>query len=277
MRRLGRAGVMLIAACIAGCASTPRVEHVRGTPPLDRALIATIDIEQFTAGEFTASDGTQLRYRLLKPLSPQPGQRYPLVLQLHGSGGIGVDNQRQMEALAKAWALPEVRARHAAYVLVPQFPVRSANYDDPQSPRSAVASSALSAALELMDRITQQEAVDPQRIYATGFSMGGSAAWLAATLRPGHFAAIVPISGVAPANDHAAALEDLPIRVMHGDADDENPIDADRRLVAHLQASGARNVRLYEYVGLGHSPPGDSIPGIEWRDWLFAQRRAPPR
>lgn len=272
-----RSGPALLAVVLAGCAWSPRIERISGTPPLDRTLVAAVDIDEFAMGEFIARDGTHLRYRLLKPLSPQPGRRYPLVLQLHGSGGIGNDNQRQMEALAKAWALPEVRARHPAYVLVPQFPMRSANYDNAQTPRSAVASPALSAALELMDRIAQEEAVDPLRVYATGFSMGGSAAWLAPTLRPDYFAAIVPIGGIAPSNDRASALKDLPIRVLHGDADDENPIDADRRLVAHLHAIGARDVQLREYVGLAHSPPDDCLPGLAWRDWLFAQRRIPPR
>lgn len=229
----------------------------------------------FSSGQFVAADGTTLAYRLLSPATMEPGRRYPLVLQLHSSGGIGQDNQAQLDAMAKGWALPDNRTRYPAFVLVPQFPVRSANYDDPITPSSAQASPALGAAMELIDELAGRLPVDPERLYASGFSMGGSAAWLAPVLRPGRFAAIVPISGIAPADTDAQALLSLPILVMHGDADSENPIGADRRMVATLHARGNDNIRLREYAGLAHSPPGDALPGQAWRDWLFAQRRAP--
>lgn len=260
---------------LTACASQPAVERVAGIPALDRSQVAQLDTSVFTSGQFVATDGASLSYRLLSPAHIEPGKRYPLVLQLHSSGGIGQDNQAQLDGMAKGWALPENRARYPAFVLVPQFAVRSANYDDPQVPRSAQASPALTTAMALIDDLAARLPVDADRIYATGFSMGGSAAWLSPVLRPGRFAAIVPISGIAPADADAQALTSLPILVMHGDADSENPIDSDRRLVATLQALGNQQVRLREYVGLAHMPPGDTLPGQAWRDWLFAQRRTP--
>ena len=276
--RLLRVNVLCVSALLmslSACASQPTVERITGTPALDRSKVAQLDTSVFTSGQLVAADGTSLSYRLLSPATIEPGKRYPLVLQLHSSGGIGQDNQSQLDGMAKGWALPENRARYPAFVLVPQFAVRSANYDDPQVPRSAQASPALTTAMELIDDLTARLPVDADRIYASGFSMGGSAAWLSPVLRPGRFAAIVPISGIAPADADAQALASLPILVMHGDADTENPIDADRRLVATLRARGNQHVRLREYVGLAHMPPGDSLPGQAWRDWLFAQRRAP--
>jgi predicted peptidase len=260
---------------LGACASQPTVERVAGVAAIDRRQVAQLDTSVFASGQFTAADGSTLSYRLLSPATIEPGRRYPLVLQLHSSGGIGQDNQSQLDAMAKGWALPDNRARYPAFVLVPQFAVRSANYDDPVAPRSAQASPALATAMALVDDLATRLPVDADRIYASGFSMGGSAAWLSPVLRPGRFAAIVPISGIAPADTAAPALASLPILVMHGDADTENPIDADRRLVATLRARGNHQVRLREYVGLAHMPPGDSLPGQAWRDWLFAQRRAP--
>lgn len=260
---------------LASCVTPTRVERIHGTPPIDRGLVAAVDLGQFIEGRFIARDGTVLPYRLLPPARIEAGVRYPLVLQFHSSGGIGTDNRGQLDAMAKAWALPANRARYPAFVPVPQFPTRSANYDDPVNPRSAVAAPALEAALQLLDDIAAREPVDPTRLYATGFSMGGSAAWLSPALRPERFAAIVPIGGIAPPDEAADALQRLPILALHGDADTENPIDADRRLIATLGARGNRQVHLREYVGLAHAPPGDALPGTFWRDWLFAQRRAP--
>ncbi|MGO4221349.1 PHB depolymerase family esterase [Lysobacter sp. TAF61] len=248
-------------------------ELIRGTGPMARGAVADANADDFARGEFVASNGAHLRYRLLPPLDAKPGQRYPLVLQLHSSGGIGNDNSAQLERVALGWAMPDVRRRYQAYVLVPQFEQRSANYDSPTHPQSAVASPALDMALELVEHMAAKRPVDRQRIYAVGFSMGGSAAWLAAARRPALFAAIVPMSGIAPGDEAATALLDTPAWVIHGNADIENPIDADRRLVAAIRAQGGNRVRLREYEGLEHQPPADIQPGNGWRDWLFSQRR----
>ncbi len=250
---------------------------VRGTPPLDRSPAASLSADDFVAGSFTATDGTTLPYRLLAPTHVEPGRRYPLVVQFHGSGAIGNDNRAQIERdfAARAWAIPAIRTRHPTFVLVPQFPIRSANYDDPATPRIAVATPALSAALELVDSIAAQQPVDRTRIYASGFSMGGSATWLALLARPELFAAAMPISGIAPDRLRADELKHIPLLILHGDADTENPIHSDREMVAAIRASGGKHIRLRSYVGLQHQPPGDLVPGDWWRDWLFAQHRSP--
>ena len=248
-------------------------ERVEGVGPLARGLFDAVDTVDFQRGEFTAHDGTRIRYRLLAPLAAEPGKRYPLVVQLHSSGGVGNDNEKQLERPALSWAMPSVRERYRAYVLVPQFEQRSANYDSPDVPTQAVPSPALPAMLELVEQFAMRHAVDRDRIYAVGFSMGGSTAWLSATARPDLFAAIVPIGAVAPGDEAAKALTRMPAWVMHGDADRENPIAADRRLVAQIRSRGGERVRLREYVGLEHRLPADFHPGHWWRDWLFAQRR----
>ena len=82
----------------------------------------------FARATFAGADGTRLPYRLMPPASPSPGREYPLVVLLHGSGAIGDDNEKQIGAVARAWGEPALRKRFPAYVLVPQVPVRSADY-----------------------------------------------------------------------------------------------------------------------------------------------------
>lgn len=269
--------ILFVLACamLSTCATRGALEIVRDAPPLDRSLVARITADDFAAADFTAADGTRLTYRLLAPQRIEAGRHYPLVVQFHNSSGIGTDNRAQIEkdASARAWALPEVRADYPAFVLAPQFTERSANYDDPKTPHAAHAAPQLSAALELIDAVAATHPVDQRRIYVTGFSMGGSTAWLAALARPGFFAAAVPVGAIAPDRTRARELTQLPILAFHGDADTENPIASDRDMVAAIRSAGGRNVRLREYIGLEHQPPGDFIPGRWWRDWLFAQRR----
>jgi predicted peptidase len=259
---------------LSACAHDPSaVERVTGIAPLARDAVSSVDTALFESGRFTAADGTVVPYRLLRPLAVRNGQRYPLVIQFHGSGGIGTDNVSQLDRLARSWAMPQTRARYPAYILVPQFPIRSANYGPASPEQAAQASPALVGALELARDFASTQAVDASRIYAVGFSMGGSAAWLAPTLDPAMFAAIVPIAGIAPADGWAGGFKDVPVLALHGTADEENPITADRRFVHAIQVAGGQRIRLREYEGLDHQPPADIHPGLWWRDWLFQQTR----
>src|SRR5664279_2126878 len=116
---------LLFCAMAAGCASGAlKHEIVQNHTPLAKDVVASIEPIGFDTAEFKASDGTVLQYRFLVPSRYVQGKRYPLVLQLHGSGGIGTDNLKQIDRLAKTWAMPDVRERYQAYVLVPQFSVR---------------------------------------------------------------------------------------------------------------------------------------------------------
>ncbi|XHS78558.1 dienelactone hydrolase family protein [Burkholderiaceae bacterium UC74_6] len=271
---MARTSVFLLCLVLASCAIDTRWQQVVNDPtPLGRDIFKTVALDEFESGNFESARGTYLPYRLLRPSKLIPGRTYPLVVQLHGSGGIGTDNQGQMERMAKSWAMPDVRDRYQAFVLIPQFPIRSANYGPASPDQHAVPSEALSDALELTAKMASTLPVDKSRIYASGFSMGGSATWLLPCLGAGTFAAIVPMSGIAPPDSQAINFINLPVLALHGDADPENPIASDRRFVQAIARHGGRQASLREYKGLEHQPPSDAYPGYWWRDWLFSQQR----
>ena len=217
----------------------------------------------------------RLLYRLLPPPDVRPGIRYPLVLVLHGSDAIGRDNAAQLGPFARSWAAPDLRARFPAYVLVPQFPARSA-VDAAGAPTASRPTPGADAALALVDTVVARHPVDRGRVYVVGFSMGGSTAWQAAAAEPARFAAAIPIAGIAPdpADGGAVArLVRVPRFVVHGTADTENPIGPDRAMVATLRRVGAPHLRVWEAAGLGHRVPPAFFTDDAWRVWLFAQRR----
>lgn len=265
--------MMFLCTVQAGCASTSFEELIDSPTPLARDVFNAVAIDEFEDHSFTSSRSAKLPYRLLRPSRLQPGKIYPLVLQLHGSGGIGTDNVSQLERMAKSWAMPDLRERYQAFILIPQFPIRSANYGPASPDQFAISSPALQDAVELIKEFSSANPIDPSRIYVTGFSMGGSASWLLPVLAPDLFAAIVPISGVAPNSEQAKGFLDLPVYAIHGSADTDNPIYADRRFVAAIVSQGGRVAKLREYRGLEHQPPSDMYPGFWWRDWLFRQQR----
>lgn len=284
MGLLLRCAVLVAAVAVfgAGCRSVKvSRELLVVTPPeLARnaemaARLMASSVEAFSAERFTGTNGITIGYRLLPPPEVRPGERYPLVLQLHGSGEIGEDNVSQLRPFDRSWALPEIRGRFPAYVLVPQFPGRSASYhDDPvDGLRSSQADPPLAAAMELVDSLSGRLPIDERRVYVVGFSMGASSTWNALLLRPGRFAAAVPIAGVPPERALAPRLAAANLLLVHGLEDTVNPPEPTHAMIAALEAAGSRRVRLREYEGLEHQVPPEMIAGTEWREWLFAQRR----
>lgn len=241
----------------------------------DAALINAVNADDFAAGSFTGAAG-MLRYRLLPPPSAaqHAGQRYPLILVLHGSGAIGDDNRRQLDKLALSWATPAIRAKFPAYILVPQFPERSANYA-PSAADGLLAARPgpnIATLTALVEQLKLQYPVAAERVYVTGFSMGASAATQALLHQPGLFAAAVTFSGIAPERSEAARLAATPLMLVHGDADSDNPIGPDRALFAALQRQPSATVRFIEYQGLEHTVPPAMLLSPAWREWLLGQR-----
>ncbi|GGC68411.1 phospholipase [Undibacterium terreum] len=242
----------------------------------DKAVLQELKRDSFSAEAFEPALGKPLPYRLLSPLSPQPGVLYPVVIVLHGSGAVGDDNVSQLGAFALSWSAPAIQSRFPAYVLVPQFPERSANYSE--SIKDGFLASQPGASLglvsQMLDDFIAQHPVDTRRIYLSGFSMGASAAWNLLLHSPGKFAASVAYSGIPPERSTALQLKDVPVLIVHGNADTENPIPPDRAMFAALQKAGAKHVYFREYEGMEHRVPADMLLDLRWREWLFAQRKA---
>lgn len=252
----------------------PALSGVSAINAANQVKLSSVPAEAFAAGSFVANNGVSLVYNLLKPIGMQ-AEKYPLVVIMHGSDAIGDDNKKQMNGLVRSWAHPDIRSAFPAYVLAPQVPIRSANYSPSEldTELMSMGSPALVAVLELVRQTIRQQAIDTDRVYIVGFSMGASAAWNALLIQPKIFAAAVPLSGIAPERKLARELGGTSILIVHGNADTENPIGADQKMFAAMQALPTASVHFREMAGLGHSIAPQMIFADDWRNWLFAQRR----
>ncbi len=61
---------------------------------------------------FVSSSGDSLNYRLLEPETMQTGEKYPLVLFLHGAGERGNDNEKQLTHGAQMFLNPVNREKY---------------------------------------------------------------------------------------------------------------------------------------------------------------------
>jgi predicted peptidase len=230
--------------------------------------------------------GERMPYRLFTPARLEPGRRYPLVVFLHGAGGSGADNAKQLQGAnvfgALVWTLPENQARHPAFVLAPQSDVNWAcTFFDPKNPPKTLADirfcppEALGIgarlAFEIIDGLLGTLPIDAARIYVTGHSMGGAGTWHMIAHRPRFFAAAVPVCG-HPLPATAVAVKDVPIWNFHGEADDVEPVKTSRVMIDAIRKAGGKP-RHTEYAGVGHNVFMWAYTEPALVEWVFAQKR----
>lgn len=264
----GVAALLVSMALAAACRAEPPL------PPGARELAA-----RMRPGAFDAP-GTTLRvhYRLFVPAGLSESGRHPLIVFLHGAGSHGTDNIRQLSPPVAALIAGAGR-EEAVFVLAPQDPSgekwvhngRDApyrNYHQADSPQSTAAGVVLAG----IEELTRTYPIDPERIYLTGGSAGGTGTWdLVTRGGVGRFAAAVPVTG---ANDpsRAPAIARLPIWAFHGALDRVAPVENTREMVASLRALGSP-VRYTEYADVGHESWDRAYAEPELFTWMLAQRR----
>ena len=211
-------------------------------------------------------DGTGLPFRYFVPPDTTPGETYPLILFLHGSGERGSDNEAQLDNQANgAMQLLD----DANLALRPVFMIA------PQCPTDGWWSGAtLATAIGLVDQLAADFPVDMERIYITGLSMGGMGTWSAVTAQPTRFAAAVPMSGNGTTGP-AASVDHVPFWFFHAVNDGTVGVEGSDNLVAALRNAGASTI--YTRYDLG----GHGIWSVAYRHpllfrWLVAQRRGLP-
>lgn len=194
-------------------------------------------------------------YRHLLFLPRTPARAFPLILFLHGvhERGDDLDLVRRhgpLRTAAKSTGFPFA-------VVAPQCP--SGQYWSP--PRLGV----------LLDQVLAEHPLDPDRVYLTGLSMGGHAAWSLAVDQPHRFAAVAPICGHGDPR-RAGRMRRLPIWAFHGEADPVVPLAASRAMVDAVRRCGGE-ARLTVYRGAGHDAWTRAYRDADLYGWFLAHRR----
>lgn len=209
--------------------------------------------------KFTHSTATDtLPYGLLEPVKVNTGEKYPLVIFLHGAGERGKDNEQHLKHIKILYSY-NVLDKYPSFVLAPQCPKKQTWSDLMYGkPFSDTPTSPMAMLIEVLDKVMDEYPIDPSRIYVTGVSMGGFGTWDLITRFPNRFAAAVPICGGG--DDRVAErIKHVPVWVFHGADDDVVPPRLSRKMVAALQNAGA-------------SPGYTEFPGIKHGSWWQAYR-----
>lgn len=228
-------------------------------------------VDGFVALTYRSPSGAVMPYRLFIPDAAARTGPLPVVIYLHGGGGAGRDNLRQLStgnvAGTRLWVRSDIQRRFPAFVLAPQLDGDGqwGNAGSTQlTPDAALA-------LEVLDQVARDFAIDQRRVYLVGQSRGGRGVWDLVSKRPGLFAAAVPVCGDGNV-DRVVAASAVPIWAFHGALDDVVPVDGSRAMVAALRAAGSQ-VRYTEYADAGHNVWNRAFAESELPAWLFSQRR----
>ena len=228
----------------------------------------------FEPGAYTDDAGQTLNYQLLKPAQYDSEKSYPLVLFLHGSGGRGPANIRNLvDAEVPAHlASEEVRGQYPAFYLVPQCPgpntwSRSKSLNRSSGNRSPVDH----LVLGLVEEVMAAYPVDRSRLYVTGLSMGGFGSFGVVYARPDMWAAAVPVCG-GWATQEADRMTGVPMWLFHGALDAAVPVEFSRSMYRAIEDLGGK-VKYTEYPEVKHNAWVKAYRDPEMWKWMFAQRR----
>jgi predicted peptidase len=216
-------------------------------------------------------------YRLFRP---EAAGKLPLVLYLHGSGGLGDDNLKQLSLGnifgTRVWLLPENQKCFPCYVVVPQTDRGWIRYDFSQQTEGPAKElpgfgDGNRLATEIVDHLRHEFPVDASRIYVTGQSMGGAGVWNIIANRPKVFAAAVICCGSVSPDDGTGAI-DMPLWSFHGDSDQTVPVSLSRDRIAARRKAGGHPLYT-EYAGVDHNVWQWTFTEPEIVKWVFSQRR----
>lgn len=208
---------------------------------------------------FQTSDDATVQYLLYLPKEHAPGEKYPLLLFLHGRG----ESYGPLDLVAK-WGPPRMAARgdHFPMIVVsPQCPALDHWGSEPQQRRVN----------ELLDLMIEKHDADPQRMYVTGLSMGGTASWKMAAAKPARFAASAPLCGLLDASD-AEHLKHVPVWVFHGDLDSALPIADSEASVKAVKKVGGTKIRFTSMENFGHNVWCAAYASPELYKWMLRQK-----
>lgn len=227
-------------------------------------------LDGFVAREYQSATGVKLPYRLFVPATAKRDEELPLILYLHGRGGAGTDNRKQISggnALGThIWIEPGALERHPAFVLAPQIPESSTWHSSRDEPSPQVA-----ALFELLDELRSELRIDARRVYVVGQSLGGYGAWDLIARHPDLFAAAVPLCGGGDTKRILSA-RNVAVWAFHGAKDATVRAARSREMVAALRTVNS-SVRYTEYPDVGHDVWTRAFGERDLPEWMFAQRR----
>ncbi len=211
---------------------------------------------------------------LVFPVEGGKRSKIPLLIYLHGAGGVGDDLGKIKGQARRVVSGIRKFGKGPCLVVAPQC------LRNTPAGRGTWIPEDLDVFLEhLMGTFP----VDEKRVYLTGNSMGGYGCWVWGGNCPGHFAAIAPVVGgigrggpkavTDDLADWAANLVGVPVYAFAGAKDRVVPAERSERMIAAIRKAGGKQAKIKVYPEEGHGAGRLVFSTKEMYDWMFSQKR----
>ncbi len=212
------------------------------------------------ATDSIAVDSTAVNTPKINNTAKTTDSAKPVVIFLHGASLCG-KNLSKVKRYGTIDAL-EGGLKLDAYVIAPQNPGGAWN------PHRI---------MRIVDWLAEHYAVDQNRIYVLGMSLGGYGAIDLAATYPGRIAAALGMCGGASVKN-LSGLNSVPLWIVHGTADRAVGVGQSDRVVSEIRRVDPKAPRLiYDRIaGMNHSRPARFFYLEETYAWLFSHSLSDP-
>jgi polyhydroxybutyrate depolymerase len=206
--------------------------------------------------------GISRDYRLYVPATYNANTPVPLVFNLHGLGS----NNQQQEFYGDFRAIADT----ANFIIAhPNGTLDGSGSRFWNALGSGSTVDDLGFITALLDHISTQYSIDPDRVYSTGMSNGGFMSYDLACFRSQRFAAIASVTGtmISPRLSACASTHPMPVMQIHGTADGTVPYAGGGGLV------GVETLVNYwvQYNNCNPTPAVTQVPNISTTDGSTAE------
>ena len=211
-------------------------------------------------------------YLVYKPVDAHD-TKLPLLIFLHGAGGVGSDLEKVKSQPTIIWKGIHEYGVGPCIVVAPQCIKTTTGERGIWTPEDLNL---------LLKDIQSKLPINEHRIYLSGNSMGGYGTWAWGAHDPQLFAAIAPIVGgigregptaVTPDFDHwATQLAKVPVYAFVGALDKTVPPERSERMIAAIQKAGGKEAKFKIYPDEGHTASQVVLASAEYYEWLFSHK-----
>ncbi len=207
-------------------------------------------------GKWERLEDATLKYRFFGERKLKGAKLYPLVVYLHGKGGDVMTPE--VPGQVSGFADGANYHKRPCFIIAPQCPANGFwNGDNNLN------------VIKVIETLVRDLPIDAERIYLTGYSMGGFGTFDIVARQPKLFAAAVPVAGGGnPAT--AESMKGVPFWVFHGDADAVVNVEQSRKMVEALKKAGGK-VEYTEVAGGSHGIVGPVYQERKLHVWMFEQ------
>ncbi|MGH7453637.1 MAG: alpha/beta hydrolase-fold protein, partial [bacterium] len=226
---------------------------------------------------FSDVDDTEQPYGLYLPKNFDAAKKYPLVIMLHGAGSnhrlalrrvFGKSNLPDETDVEATRYFPEWK--DVDFIVASPYARGTMGYQG----------IAEKDVYDVLADVKRRFAIDEDRVYFTGLSMGGGGTLWIGLSRPDIWAALAPVCPAPPDGTDELAPNALnyPVHIFHGDADPVVSPAGVREWVKRLEELGTK-VEYTEYPGVGHNSWENAYKDEAIFAWFgqFRRNRHPDR